>query len=410
MWYGMKYKRLFLLLALASIMAGCGGIDKNITDFSDSIPTPVSDAIITSTSMPEFTVRPNPTSTPVPTATLTPTPTSTPTPSPTPTPDPLDVTICFSGDISLADTAVTNKQWENSENDLSKCISPELLEIMNAADVMCVNNEFTFSTRGEPMEGKAYTFRANPERVSLLLEMGVDLALLANNHVFDYGKESILDTFDTLESAGIAYFGAGKNLSEAMQPYYVEIDGITIAFVAASRAEKYKMTPQATETEPGILRCYDTELFLEVIKEADANADIVLACVHWGTEYSTVLEEVQLTTGKLYLDAGADAIIGSHSHCLQGMEFYDGKPIVYSLGNFWFNHRDLDTMLVEIRITGERENPQLEVVVIPALQKNYKTTILTEQKDKEELYEYLESISINVEISENGIVKEQMEE
>lgn len=404
----MKYKRLFLLLALASIMAGCGGIDKNITDFSDSILTPTSVAVATPTNMPEFTVTPIPTSTLVPTATFTPTPTNTPTPSPTP--EPLDITICFSGDISLADDAVTIKQWKNSENDLSKCISPELLEIMNAADVMCVNNEFTFSTRGKPMEGKAYTFRANPERVSLLSEMGVDLALLANNHVFDYGKESILDTFDTLESAGIAYFGAGKNLSEAMQPHYVEIDGITIAFVAASRAEKYKMTPQATETEPGILRCYDTELFLEVIKEADANADIVLACVHWGTEYSTVLEEVQLTTGKLYLDAGADAIIGSHSHCLQGMEFYDGKPIVYSLGNFWFNHRDLDTMLVEIRITGERENPQLEVVVIPALQKNYKTTILTEQKDKEELYEYLESISINVEISENGIVKEQMEE
>lgn len=406
--YGMKYKRLFLLLALAGIMAGCGGVDKNITDFSDSILTPTSVAVATPTSMPEFTVTPIPTSTLVPTATFTPTPTNTPTPSPTP--EPLDITICFSGDISLADDAVTIKQWKNSENDLSKCISPELLEIMNAADVMCVNNEFTFSTRGKPMEGKAYTFRANPERVSLLSEMGVDLALLANNHVFDYGKESILDTFDTLESAGIAYFGAGKNLSEAMQPHYVEIDGITIAFVAASRAEKYKMTPQATETEPGILRCYDTELFLEVIKEADANADIVLACVHWGTEYSTVLEEVQLTTGKLYLDAGADAIIGSHSHCLQGMEFYDGKPIVYSLGNFWFNHRDLDTMLVEIRITGERENPQLEVVVIPALQKNYKTTILTEQKDKEELYEYLESISINVEISENGIVKEQMEE
>lgn len=408
--YGMKYKRLLLLIALAGIMAGCRVADQNVADSSDSIPTPVSDSILTPTNMPEFTVRPNPTSTPVPTATFTPTPTSTPTPSPSPTPDPLDVTICFSGDISLADNAVTTKQWENSENDLSKCISPELLEIMNAADVMCVNNEFTFSTRGEPMEGKAYTFRANPERVSLLLEMGVDLALLANNHVFDYGKESILDTFDTLESAGIAYFGAGKNLSEAMQPYYVEIDGITIAFVAASRAEKYKMTPQATETEPGILRCYDTELFLEVIKEADANADIVLACVHWGTEYSTVLEEAQLTTGKLYLDAGADAIIGSHSHCLQGMEFYDGKPIVYSLGNFWFNHRDLDTMLVEIRIIGERENPQLEVAVIPALQKNYKTTILTEQKDREELYKYLESISINIEIDENGIVKEQIEE
>lgn len=347
-------------------------------------------------------MEPSPTNTPTPEATSTPIP--SPTNTPTPTPEPLDITICFSGDISLADDAVTTKQWMASGKDLSQCISPELLEIMNNADIMCVNNEFTFSTRGEPMKGKAYTFRAEPERVALLQEMGVDLALLANNHVFDYGKESILDTFDTLESAGIGYFGAGRTLSEAMEPYYVEIDGITIAFVAASRAEKNKMTPQATETEPGILRCYDTELFLEVIKEADANADIVLACVHWGTEYSTALEEVQLTTGKEYLDAGADVIIGSHSHCLQGMEFYEGKPIIYSLGNFWFNVRTLDTMLLEVRITGDREKPEIEIAVIPALQSGNCTTYLSETEQQQKLYHYLESISINVDIDENGTV------
>ena len=399
----MKRWKVLLLLCSVCLLAGCqeneqkNAVAPAVTDVPVSTPT----------------ICVTPTDTPVPTSTSTPTPTVTLAPTATPTPSPtpalLDITLCFAGDISLADDAVTIKQWKNSGRELNQCISPELLAIMNAADVMCVNNEFTFSTRGEPMEGKAYTFRADPERVSLLKEMGVDLALLANNHVFDYGKESILDTFTTLEDAGIAYFGAGRNLDEAMKPYYVEIDGITIAFVAASRAEKNKMTPQATETEPGILRCYDTELFLEVIKEADANADLVIACVHWGTEYSTVLEEAQLSTGKLYLDAGADAIIGSHSHCLQGMEYYEGKPIVYSLGNFWFNRKSLDTMLLELRITGEPEHPQIEVAVIPALQENYCTTILNKQNDREELFGYLESISINVEIDKNGIVTEQTE-
>ena len=144
---------------------------------------------------------------------------------------------------------------------------------------------------------------------------------------------------------------------------------------------------------------------MEVIREADANADIVLACVHWGTEYSTVLEEVQMTTGKLYLDAGADAIIGSHSHCLQGMEFYNGKPVIYSLGNFWFNKRTLDTMLLNIHISGTKENPQIEVQVIPAIQKNNCTYIFTEQESKKELFGYLESISYNIEIDESGLVK-----
>ena len=244
--------------------------------------------------------------------------------------------------------------------------------------------------------------------IMLLLQGGKKNVMFV--HDAFVSDDVLLDTFDTLEAAGIGYFGAGRNLEAAMKPYYVETDGITIAFVAASRAEKYKMTPQATEDSPGILRCYDTELFLEVIREADANADIVLACVHWGTEYSTVLEEVQLTTGKLYLDVGADAVIGSHSHCLQGMEFYDGKPIVYSLGNFWFNKRTLQTMLLELRITGKRDNPKIEVAVVPAIQEKNTTTILAEQEDRVELYRYLEGISVNVRIDGNGILRERPEQ
>ncbi len=325
-----------------------------------------------------------------------------------PTEDPYkyDFTLCFAGDISLADDAVTTAKLQDNDNDLSQCISPELLKIMNEADLMCVNNEFTFSTNGSPLEGKTYTFRSNPERVMFLEEMGVDIALLANNHVYDYGEISLLDTLDTLNSAGIKYFGAGKNLEEAMSPVYFEIDGKTIAYVAASRAEKYKKTPQATEDSAGILRCYDPALFIEVIKEADANADFVIANVHWGTEYSTVLEEAQLTTGKQYIDAGADVIIGSHSHCLQGMEYYNGKPIIYSLGNYWFNSETLDSMLIQLHFSGDSSSQKLEVGMVPAIQSDCKVQIVTDEAEKERIYSYMESISINVDVDENGIVTE----
>lgn len=343
------------------------------------------------------------------TQTPTATPTSTPTPTPTPTPDlhEYDFTLCFGGDISLDESAVTTAQLDSSENGIYDCISPELIEIMQNADIMCLNNEFTYSTQGKPLPGKMYTFRAAPERVDILVEMGVDLALLANNHVYDYGKEAMLDTFDTLRNAGIKYVGAGKNLDEAMTPVYYEIGGKTVAFVAASRAEKYKMTPQATETSPGILRCYDTELFLQMIREANANADFVIALVHWGTEYSYELEDVQLITGKEYLDAGADVIIGSHSHCLQGMEYYNGKPILYSLGNYWFNDKTLDTMLVELRFSGNDNDGNLEVSVIPAIQSDSKTRIVNDVTERERIFSLLEDISVNVEISEEGILSEK---
>lgn len=323
--------------------------------------------------------------------------------------NPYDFTICFAGDINLDENWCTTKYLSQCENGIADCISAELVEHMRQADIMCLNNEFTYSDGGAPMEGKAYTFRAKPERVQILKELGVDIVKLANNHVYDYGKEALFDTFATLEEAGIAYMGAGRNLQEAMEPVYVELEGKTIAFVAASRAEKNKMTPQATEESPGILRCYDTELFKQVIAEADANADIVLAYVHWGTEYSFDLEEVQLTTGKEYLEAGADVIIGAHSHCLQGMEFYDGKPIIYSLGNYWFNEKTLDTMLLDLHFFGSDEEQNLEVKVIPGVQSNYTTTYAGSTEEQERIYTFLEDISVNVEISEEGVVTEQKE-
>ena len=315
-----------------------------------------------------------------------------------------DFTMCFAGDILLAEGEITTNNLDASANGLQGCISKEYLDIMKNADYTCVNNEFTYSTRGKPLNGKAWTFRANPTRVNYLKEMGVDLALLANNHVYDYGKDAMLDTLDTLKNAGIDYFGAGANLEEAMKPVYVELGGKTVAFVAASRAEKYKMTPQATATEPGILRCYDPALFIEVIKEARANADFVVACVHWGTERSTVLEDAQLNTARQYIDAGADMIIGSHSHCLQGMEYYKGKPIVYSLGNFWFDEYYEDTMLVNVRIHGDINGSNVELSVVPGMQDDGRTVIFTDEKEKERVYKYLEDISINIEIDENGVV------
>ncbi len=351
----------------------------------------------------EVSTEPSEAATPTPIATPTPVPTSVPTPT---SDTSYDFTLCFGGDFNLDEDSGTTKLMDTSENGIFDCISPEFVEIMQAADVMCLNNEFTYSTRGEKLAGKLYHFRADPERAKVLGQLGVDAVTLANNHVFDYGKEAMLDTLETLEEAEIRYFGAGENLKEAMAPVYFEADGKTVAFVGASRAEKNKKTPQATESEPGILRCYDTELFAEAIREAKANADFCIAVVHWGTEYSYELEQEQLDTGKLYLDAGADAIIGGHSHCLQGLEYYNGKPIVYSLGNYWFNGKTLDTMLVQLHFSGDAGEEKLEVRIVPGVQMGYRAVYAEEAGEQRRIYDFLESISVNVEITDEGIVRE----
>lgn len=320
-----------------------------------------------------------------------------------------DFVLSFAGDICFDETCDVMQNYIAQGEKLENNISPELLDLMKNSDVCWINNEFAYSGGGAPLANKMYTFRANPERVKMLKEMGVDIAGLANNHVYDFGPEAMTDTFDTLRQAGIDYVGAGKNLEEAMTPVYREIDGIKIAYVAASRAEKYKMTPQATESGAGILRCYDTELFLKEIREAKEQADYVIALVHWGTEYSAELEEVQMTTGREYIDAGADIVIGAHPHCLQGIEYYQGKPVIYSLGNFWFNSKSLDTMLLQVHLSGDDRASEItaehvEVRIIPAKQEECRTRILKGEEARG-LFDYLEGISVNVMIDDEGVVR-----
>lgn len=157
---------------------------------------------------------------------------------------PFDITMTFTGDINIAEGEPTTKELDKNNGDITKCISSELIKYMKDADITLVNNEFCYSDRGAPLANKMWTFRAGPERAKVLNALGVDVAQLANNHVYDYGQEAMYDTFSALEAVGIPYVGAGRTLEEAMKPYYTEVDGKKIAIVAASRAEKYKMTPQ----------------------------------------------------------------------------------------------------------------------------------------------------------------------
>ncbi len=348
------------------------------------------------------------------------TPEGTPTDTPTPTAEPdrsYDITLCFCGDINFQDGGIPMTKLEQEGGDLTKCISPELLKRMNDADITVINNEFTYTTRGTALPGKAWTFRANPSRVELLHEMGVDIAILANNHAYDYGEVSLTDTMDTLKNAGIAYVGAGYNLDEAKSPVYRTVQGKTIAFVAASRAEKNIMTPMATDEKPGILRCYrigddpkitsdEEAVFVQAIREAKQHADFVIAIVHWGADYQEKIEQVQIDTAKIYLDAGADAIIGGHSHKPDPIDFYNGKPIVYGYSNFWFNEKDLGSMLLELRIHGDDATGEqhVDLYYIPARQKNVTTTILYGADRDREVENMLKISGYKIQIADDGLV------
>lgn len=120
------------------------------------------------------------------------------------------VVMAFGGDICFYDEYANMHSLRNRGGSIESSISVDLLERMRRADILMLNNEFAYSSRGVPLADKAFTFRSRPENVALLSEMGVDIVSLANNHIYDYGEDALFDTLDTLQAAGMPYVGAGR--------------------------------------------------------------------------------------------------------------------------------------------------------------------------------------------------------
>ncbi len=327
------------------------------------------------------------------------------------------IRLGFVGDVCLADnyTPVIALAEIGSE-DVTDGVGARFVDLMHDMDLMWANNEFCYSDRGERMPNKQFAFRAKTANVRYLADLGVTIAGLANNHVFDYGVQAFLDTLETLERAGIPYVGAGRNIAAAQAPVYLQAGGLTVAYVAASRAEKIRMTPEATDTTPGILLCYDNSRFVASIREAAAHADYVIALPHWGTERTTELEDAQTHGAHAYIDAGADAVIGTHAHCFQGIEFYEGKPILYNLGNFWFDGFKGLTALAELQLPltaegagrgGRGVDPSaVRLVLHPGWQQMAITSWIDIPGDRANAFRHIERISVNASIDETGFVSE----
>lgn len=309
------------------------------------------------------------------------------------------ITIDLVGDINLADDWYT-MEAAAQRGGVSDCISENARSELAAADISVVNNEFVYEDGETPLAGKTYTFGAATENVKLLKIFSADLVTLANNHVYDYGEEGLISTLDTLDDAEIPYVGAGRNLEEASAIKYFVVKGRKIAFVSATEIEKFaKYTKEATENSPGVIKTIDTSLFCSVIAEAKANADYVVACVHWGIEGKNDFEAEQRRMAEDYVKAGADVVIGGHPHRLQGVEFIEDTPVAYSLGNFWFSTGTIYTTIAQIRID---ESGELSLYMIPCIQQNLTTSILTEEAEIDDFYKYVADVSYGVGIDADG--------
>lgn len=312
------------------------------------------------------------------------------------------VTITFAGDILFdPNYSVMAKLLQNG-GDIGNGIEPELIGEMQSADIMMLNNEFAYSDRGTPTPEKQFTFRARPDSVSYLTELGVDIVSLANNHAYDYGEQALLDSMQILREEGIPYVGAGVNIEEASAPVYFIINDMKIAFISATQIERLDNpdTKGATETSPGVFRCFNGERLLQTVTAAKEESDFVIVYVHWGTENQEETDWAQNKQAPELVQAGADLIIGDHPHILQKIDIIDGVPVIYSLGNFWFNSKPLDTGMVKVTISSEGLQ---SFQFIPCIQNNCKTSLL-EGEEKARVLGEMRRMSQTVQIDEDGYV------
>ncbi len=314
------------------------------------------------------------------------------------------IMLAFGGDICFHDEYSNMVAYRSRENGIFDCITPDLLQEMQSADILMVNNEFPYSDRGTPTPLKKYTFRSKPENVDILHDMGVDIVSLANNHAYDYGEHALLDTVDILNEAKVPFVGAGKNLEEAMKPAYFIANEQIVAFVSATQIERLPNpdTREATVSSAGVLRTLDPTAFLTVIEEAERNSDFVVVYVHWGSENTDVVEASQRDLATKYIEAGADLIIGDHTHCLQGVEYIENVPVIYSVGNYWFNSKTLDTCLVKVKLGNDSSIQSFQV--IPCIQENCMTRMADEENSLR-ILNYMQSISFDVSFDPEGYIK-----
>lgn len=213
------------------------------------------------------------------------------------------------------------------------------MSILRSGDVTIGNLEGAV-TSGTAQATKSYTFKYKPDILRYLKDAGFTYIMLTNNHSFDYGAEGFADTLAEMARSGLGTSGCGTNLAEASRFWRTKIAGerISILSCGAYPVEKTgfdgKKIAAATESSAGIL--WESPAVAELVRAEKASGAYVIVNVHGGEEYRTSPSARQLAFYRSLADAGADAVIGSHPHVLQPIEFNNGRVIAYSLGNFLF--------------------------------------------------------------------------
>lgn len=245
-----------------------------------------------------------------------------------------EITLTFAGDVHFEDRVA------ELLDDPATAFGPVAAELTEG-DLTMVNLETPVSTRGTA-EDKNYLFRAPDTAIPAMTAAGIDVVSLANNHTMDYGREALADTIAKAEAGGLGTVGVGADIDEAFTPLRRTVQGVDIAIFAFSQVDDLAEEWAATADRSGMAMAFDTERAYAAVRAARADSDLIVVLPHWGAEYDQCPTGRQQEFAAGLIDAGADILVGAHSHVLQGAGSEGGAYVAYGLGNFLWYSEGLD--------------------------------------------------------------------
>ncbi|MBU6430910.1 MAG: CapA family protein [Patescibacteria group bacterium] len=269
---------------------------------------------------------------------------------------PKRLTLGFVGDIML-DRGIKSSVEKYGNSDY---IFPfeKVKNYLNSFDILFGNLEGPISDRGT-LAGSIYSFRMNPRSAKSLKEAGFGILSVANNHIGDWGRTAMKDTFQNLNNAGIIYSGGGNNKEEAYEVKKITAGDTKIAYLAFSEFGKGYL--EAGENTAGIAIISDEKL-KSGIEKAKAENDIVIVSFHFGDEYKKEPNAYQKSVAHKAIDYGADLVVGHHPHVVEPIEVYKDKYIAYSLGNFVFDQHFSKETMEGVALKATVENKKITEV------------------------------------------------
>ncbi|CAA9387117.1 MAG: CapA protein [uncultured Nocardioides sp.] len=256
-------------------------------------------------------------------------------------PRPAPLTIAVAGDVHFEGVL------RDRLGDPATALAPATAALA-AADVAVVNLETSVGTGGTPDPGKRYTFQAPPGAFSALAAAGVDVASMANNHALDFGRDPLPGMFDAVDAAltadpPLAVVGIGRDAEEAFRPAELDVGGTVVATIGATLADADPTADPtghwaATDRSAGTADALDPGRLLRTVESADRSADVVLVYLHWGVQGERCPSSGQRSLAADLVEAGADIVVGSHAHVLQGDGRLGPGYVAYGLGNYaWYS-------------------------------------------------------------------------